>query len=100
MGELWAVVGDKNSEGDGDLTLSGDSSPGTVFVNNIAVIVGTTNANPDANCIPLGPPHCNPKSSAVSGTVFAYGKGAHRNNDSRVCGATTVVTNESTVIVG
>ena len=47
MGQLWAVVGDPNSHGGGELTLSGDSSPGTVFINNIPVIVGTTDAGPD-----------------------------------------------------
>lgn len=100
MAELWAVVGDENTDGAGALTLSGDSSPGTLYVNGKQVIVGTTDANPDDLCIPVGPPHCNPQSSAVSGTVFAYGKGAHRNNDARVCGALTVVTNQSTVFVG
>jgi uncharacterized Zn-binding protein involved in type VI secretion len=100
MAELWAVVGDNNTDGGGDLTLSGDSSPSTVYVNGIPVIVGITHANPDSSCIPAGPPHCDPYSTATSGTVFAYGKGAHRNNDARVCGATTVVTNESTVFVG
>lgn len=97
MAELWAVVGDENTDSGGDLKLSGDSAPGTVFINNIAVIVGVTNANPDAL---IAPPHDDPMSSTYSGTVFAYGKGAHRNNDSRVCGATTTVTHQSTVFAG
>jgi len=100
MAELWAVVGDNDSHGGGALTLSGDSSPGTVFVNGIPVIVGKTDSSADSLCADVGPPHCDPYSTSYSGTVFAYGKGAHRNNDSRVCGATTVVTNESTGFVG
>jgi hypothetical protein len=93
---LWAVVGDTNSDGGGDLTLSGDSSPGTVYINNIPVIVGTTDANADA--LVIGD-HANPQSSSVSGDVFAYGKGAHRNSDTRTCGATTTVVGQSTVSV-
>jgi|APCry1669189768_1035252.scaffolds.fasta_scaffold00234_12 hypothetical protein len=100
MGQLWAVVGDPNSHGGGELTLSGDSSPGTVFINNIPVIVGTTDAGPDGLADPDGPPHDDPKSSSHSATVFAYNKPAHRNGDTRVCGATTVVVNETTVFVG
>lgn len=93
---LWAVVGDTESHGGGALTLSGDSVTGTVFVNNIAVIVGTTNANADALIIGS---HANPQSSSVSGTVFAYNKGAHRNSDTRICGATTNVVGQSTVFI-
>ena len=93
---LWAVVGDTNSDGGGDLTLSGDSSTGTVYINNIQVIVGVTDANSDALIIG---DHDNPKSSSVSGTVFAYNKGAHRNSDTRLCGATTTVVGQSDVFV-
>jgi len=35
-----------------------------------------------------------------SGTVFCYGAPVHRNGDLRKCGATTVVTGQSTVKVG
>ena len=96
---LWAVVGNKNTDGDGDLKLAGDSSTGTVYINNIPVIVGSTDAAEDSECIPSGGAHCNPKSSEVSGTVFAYSKGAHRNSDTRECGATTVVSVNTTVFV-
>jgi hypothetical protein len=94
---LWAVVGDTNTDGGGDLKLSGDSATGTVFINNIPVIVGITDSNPDS-LDPL-PPHDNPKSSEYSGTVFAYNKGAHRVSDLRECGATTVQVGNSTVFV-
>ena len=70
---LWSVVGDPNTHGGGDLLLSGDSSPGTVYINGIQVIVGVTDASPDSLCYPIGEPHCNPKSIGVSGNVFAYG---------------------------
>ncbi len=43
--------------------------------------------------------HCNPQTASASGDVFAYGKGAHRNNDLRDCGAHTVVIGNSTVFV-
>lgn len=94
---LWAVVGDVNTDGGGDLTLSGDSTTGTVFINNIKVIVGETHANADDLC-PVDP-HCDPYSTEYSGSVFAYNKGAHRNSDSRVCGATTTVSGQSNVFV-
>ena len=93
---LWAVVGDTNTDGGGDLTLSGDSSTGTVFINSIAVIVGITDANADDLIIP---PHDDPQSSEFSGDVFAYSKGAHRNSDARVCGATTTVVGQGNVFV-
>lgn len=69
---LWSVVGDTNTDGDGALTLSGDSETGTVYINNIQVIVGVTDASPDTLCYVVGPPHCNPQSSGVSENVFAY----------------------------
>lgn len=93
---LWAVVGDPNSDGGGNLTLSGDSLLGTVFINNIPVIVGVTDADPDELVVS---PHDDPQSSEYSGDVFAYGKGAHRDSDARICGATTIVSGESTVFV-
>jgi hypothetical protein len=105
MAQLWAVDGDENSEGGGGLKANtGDSAPGTVFINNLAVIVGTTDASPDdksPDIIDGGlTQHDNPQSDKHSATVFAYNKPAHRNGDSRTCGATTVVTHESTVFVG
>jgi hypothetical protein len=93
---LWAVVGDTNTDKGGNLTLSGDSSTGTVFINNIPVIVGITDADPDELVVS---PHDNPQSSGYSGDVFAYGKGAHRNSDSRICDATTTVVGQGDVFV-
>lgn len=93
---LWAVVGDTESHGGGALKLAGDSTTGTVFINNKEVIVGSTDASADTLVIGS---HANPKSDSVSGSVFAYNKGAHRNSDTRVCGATTTVVGQSDVFV-
>lgn len=97
MAELWAVQGDPNTHGAGELIAS---NPQTVFINGIPVIEVQDDSNPDNLCPPVGEPHCNPFSVSGSGTVFVYGNPVHRNNDSRVCGAKTVVTNQSTVFVG
>ncbi len=43
--------------------------------------------------------HCNPKTAEGSGNVFAYSKNAHRHNDSRICGAKTIVEGNQTVFV-
>lgn len=69
--QLWSVVGDPNTDQSGNLTLSGDSTPGTVYINNIRVIVGVTHAVPDSLCPGSG--HCDPMSVEYSDNVFAYG---------------------------
>jgi uncharacterized Zn-binding protein involved in type VI secretion len=97
MSELWAVEGDPNTHGGGELIAA---NPQTVFIDGIPVIEHSDPANPDSLCVPLGPPHCNPATANGSGTVFVYGNPVHRNNDDRVCGAKTTVTNQSTVFVG
>jgi uncharacterized Zn-binding protein involved in type VI secretion len=43
--------------------------------------------------------HCDPKTAAASGDVYAYSKGAHRNGDARDCGAATIVGNQGSVWV-
>jgi uncharacterized Zn-binding protein involved in type VI secretion len=97
MGHLWAVAGDPNSHGGGGLHAD---NPQTVFVNGIAVIDhGPDSADPDSLCFDIGPPHCSPDTAGGSGTVFVYNKPAHRQDDPRVCGATTVVTNQATVFL-
>jgi uncharacterized Zn-binding protein involved in type VI secretion len=93
--ELWAVEGDPNTHGGGDLIAE---NPRTVFVENIEVIEHQDPAQPDNLC--PGGSHCNPATANGSSTVFVYNNPVHRNNDSRVCGAVTVVTNQSTVFVG
>ena len=93
---LWAVEGDPNTHGAGTLIAS---NPQTVFINNIPVIEVQDNSNPDNLCPPVGEPHCNPYSTSGSGDVFVYNNPVHRHDDSRVCGAKTVVQNQSTVFV-
>ena len=67
-GELWAVDGDPDSHGGGNL------SPGriaAIYINGKRVIgVGDT-AAPDALCIPLGGAHCAPSASSGDITVTA-----------------------------
>lgn len=91
---LWAVRGDPNSHGAGDLIAD---NPRTVFINNIPVIEHSDPAAPDALCPPVGPPHCNPETAEGSPDVFVYNNPVHRHDDSRICGATTIVVNQSTV---
>lgn len=68
--KLWSVDGDPNTHGDGALIPGG--AP-TVFINGKGVIVLGDHANPDALCIPVGPPHCDPIPIGASGDVFAGG---------------------------
>lgn len=95
MGELWAVRGDPNSHGGGNLIAQ---NPQTVFIKGISVIEHGDPASPDSFC-PV-PPHCNPATAAGSGTVFVYGNPVHRNRDPRVCGAITKVSGQTTVFSG
>jgi uncharacterized Zn-binding protein involved in type VI secretion len=100
MSQLWAVQGDADSHGGGALNADADSSPHTVFINNLPVVVNLSHAAADSLCRPQDTPHCDPYTTSGSGTVTCYGKPVHRNGDSRVCGATTVVTHQTTVFVG
>jgi uncharacterized Zn-binding protein involved in type VI secretion len=67
--KLWAVLGDPNTHGDGDLI---NTTGNTVFINGLPVIVhGPDDAQPDDLC-PLSP-HCNPKTAQGSDNVYCYG---------------------------
>ena len=91
---LCAVQGDPNSHGGGELIAA---NPQTVFINNLPVIDhGPTPANADALC-PLPGGHCNPETAEGSPNVFYYFNPVHRMQDSRVCGATTVVQSQANV---
>jgi len=69
-GELWSVVGDPNTHGGGNLILGGSSSPATVKINGIPVVVHpTTPAGPDDALHPPPPTD----TAASSGNVSAYG---------------------------
>jgi uncharacterized Zn-binding protein involved in type VI secretion len=85
------------------LLADADSSPHTVFINNIPIISGLSNADPDNKSPDIidggDSPHDDPYSAAGSPTVFCYNKPAHRNGDPRACGATTIVSGQSSVFL-
>lgn len=89
---LWAVDNDPNTHGSGGLI---PANPRTVYIENINVIEHRDPARPDGLC--PGGSHCNPGTSNGSPNVFVYGNPVHRMKDRRVCGATTIVVNQSTV---
>lgn len=89
---LWSVKGDPNTHGGGNLI---PANPQTVFINNINVIEHEDPASPDGLC-PAGP-HCSPSTAEGSSNVFVYNKPVHREADSRVCGATTIVSGQDSV---
>jgi uncharacterized Zn-binding protein involved in type VI secretion len=91
---LWAVEGDPNSHGGGELNADDASSPQTVLINNIPVIAHHSTAKPDQDHPP--PPT---DTAEGSGTVFVYNKPAHRDGHSRMCGATTTVVLQTNVYV-
>jgi hypothetical protein len=67
-GKLWAVEGDINSHGDGQLI----ASVATVLIEGKKVIVhAPDDAVPDDLCIPLDGAHCKPMTAAGSGSTFA-----------------------------
>jgi uncharacterized Zn-binding protein involved in type VI secretion len=90
--EKIAVKGDKS----GDHQEGAFKQPAntSVKINNIPVIVVDDEAEND------NAGHTNIKASEGSGTVFAYNKKIHRNNDKRNCDGKTEVTNQSTVFAG
>ncbi len=91
---LIAVEGDNNSHGGGALN-AGNSS---VYCEGKLIATQTTTASADSIC-PI-PPHCAPSTSSYSSTVFVEGNVVHRIGDSRVCGATTIETGNSSVYAG
>jgi hypothetical protein len=68
--KLWAVEGDENTDGEGDLiAVTGD----TVFIGERLVIVhGPDNAFPDSKCPIPGGQHCTPFTAQGSGDTFIY----------------------------
>jgi uncharacterized Zn-binding protein involved in type VI secretion len=64
--QLWAVLDDPDSHGDGGLINSQDF----VFINDKPIILVGDSANPDDLCpIDMGP-HCQPSAVSGSPTVF------------------------------
>lgn len=98
MSELISVQGDPNSHINGELLANNNS--GKFFINGKKVVYLNSNSDPDLLCIPIGPPHCNPESIGHSNKVFSEGIPIHRNNDARICGATTIVLGNTKVFSG
>lgn len=71
--KLASVKGDTNTHKKGELNAS--NSDGTVFINNIPVVLLNSTAKKDLLCDVVGPPHCNPYASSASPDVFACGGG-------------------------
>lgn len=68
--KLWAVQGDKNTHGNGDLIAVTGT---TVFVENKLVIVhGPDNALPDNLCPEEAGQHCTPFTAQGSGDTEIY----------------------------
>lgn len=96
MGKLWAVENDENTHVGGELNADQASAPQTVFINGKPVIVHPSTAGPDG----FGHPPPPTDTANGSGSVFCYGAPAHRQDDNRQCGATTVVLGQDSVFVG
>jgi hypothetical protein len=67
---LWAVKGDKNTDGNGGLK---PTTGQTVFIEGKNVIVhGPDDAEQDNKCPILGGKHCNPQTDQGSSDTFIY----------------------------
>lgn len=93
---LISVQGDSNSHGGGILSSSGTD----VFIEGKGIVNLGTQSGPDSLCPIVGENHCSPNSSSGSLTVFSGGLPIHRNGDSRTCGASTIVSGQSSVFSG
>jgi uncharacterized Zn-binding protein involved in type VI secretion len=68
-GRLWAVLGDIDTHGNGQLTPKGT----TVFAGGLPVVVLGDPAIPDDKCPLEDGAHCLPATATASGDTFAYG---------------------------
>ena len=64
-GKLWAVNGDKNTHGNGDL----ETSNSWLTINGKGVIVENDHASSDGLCAPLGGAHCDPQATGYSSLI-------------------------------
>ena len=94
MSELIAVFGDLSDHGGSALQASNNSDK--VFINGKKVVMKDSTADPD------GQDHTVPAVDAATGStkVFVQGIIVHRNDDTRYCGAKTIVSNQSKVYAG
>jgi hypothetical protein len=66
-GQLWAVVGDPNTDGGGGL-IPGKIA--AIYINGKRVIGKGDDADPDSLC-PIDPIHCDPKATSGDANVTA-----------------------------
>lgn len=94
MGELVSVKEDPNDHGEGRLQAS--TNPGKFYINGKLLVTVESTATPD------NAGHTVPEvnSQSGSGKFFVCGYKVHRNNDSRYCGAKTVVQGQSKFFSG
>ena len=93
MGELISVVGDLNSHGGGKL----DTPPQTKWTVG-GKLVCTVDTIAEADALFHTPGATNASEGQSKWTVA--GKAIHRNNDSRYCGAQTIVSGQNKFTVG
>ena len=67
-GKLWAVAGDINTDGNGQLI---PSVSGVFIEGKLVIVHAPDDAEVDDLCIPVGGEHCTPKTAAGSGTTSA-----------------------------
>lgn len=67
-GALWAVAGDVNSDGDGQLI---PSVSGVTIEGKLVIVNAPDHAEMDDLCTPLGGLHCDPMTAAGSSTTSA-----------------------------
>lgn len=94
MSELVAVFGDKNSHNDGDLQC--DNNPGKMYVQGKLVALKDCSALADS----LSHTPDQTKPSQGTGKLWVNGIQVHLNGQSRYCGASTIVTNQSKLYSG
>lgn len=82
--QLAAQHGSTNTDENGQIITLAT----TVFANSILIAVLQSDASPDKKCRSNNP-HCKPRPSTASSTVFANGFLVHRILDKRICGAST-----------
>ena len=91
---LVSVKGDPNSHGGGVLQASNNT--GKFTINGINVNYMDSSATTDSLLHPTGLTNA----SGASQKVFSEGIRVHRENDSRYCGAVTIVNGQNKVSIG
>lgn len=88
---LVAVLGDKETHGEGALLAS--NNPSVAFAEGLKIVM--VNSLAEGDLAGHAPGATN--SATGSAKVFIAGIAVHRHSDLRVCGAATIVTNQGKV---